>query len=709
MSDINRGSAVFKPRARLLSLLGEQLITNEVIAVVELVKNAWDARANSVTVTLENAADPENGRIVVEDDGTGMTLDTILNVWLEPGTEYRKNQRTELQESGVEYRPILGEKGIGRFAAHRLGNVIEVITKDKDSEVEVLVEVNWRMFDQNKSLADVPVYWMTRKPKVFTENKHGTKLIISDLKTAWNQGMAENLAEKLDALQAPLLEKYGFSIKVTAPEFFDIEKKEMPLKEIFKTAIYSFKGFVSENGFLEGTYQFSENAFPSECREKLVSEDVRPKSFVLKKGELRKPCCGPFTIRLYVWDLDLATLRETVKRGFYVRTIKPHTGVRIHRDGFRVWPYGELGNDWLNLDSRRVNNPTKCISNNQVIGIVNISGQDNPGLVDKTDREGIIASQAFEDFKDIVLSAISTFEVERRNDRDKIAHLTQGKKKRFDLTVEAIKELTEEMKKNSDLAIYEKDIAKIEDAYTREVKEVIEPLIVSAGVGIAYLMPAHEIHISITALEKQIKSLESELVRIGVGGQIADAIPNILGTIKMIREVAEGALKLTSKKTETFSLKSAVEFACYIKQPSMQLEGVNWAIDQKDKYSLTIRGQKNLVTACVLNVLDNSIYWLSHTQDKKIRITIDHDSNLRPRVVVSDNGPGIRREDVPYLGEAFWTRKPEGTGLGLFISKRAMESNRGEVSFGFAGEEPEFMSGANVILTFAQDMEIKGD
>ena len=91
----NSGESVFRPRARLLVLLGEQLITNEVIAVVELVKNAYDADATEVMVSLNDVARPETGSIAVEDDGSGMSLDTIMNVWLEPGTDYRKRQREE--------------------------------------------------------------------------------------------------------------------------------------------------------------------------------------------------------------------------------------------------------------------------------------------------------------------------------------------------------------------------------------------------------------------------------------------------------------------------------------------------------------------------------------------------------------------------------------------------------------------------------------
>lgn len=707
MVETRKGSSVFKPRARLLSLLGEQLITNEVIAVVELVKNAFDADATRVVLHLNNVTDVDEGEIIIEDNGTGMTLDTILNVWLEPGTEYRKTQRERGERSKIFNRPLLGEKGIGRFAAHRLGNVIVVTTRTKDSELETNVEVNWVMFEQNKYLEEIPVYWWTNKPKVFKGQKHGTKIIIRDLKQLWTQDMVKNLKEKLQALQAPLKEKYNFTIKLVAPEFPDIEeRKEITLDEILKMALYSFEGSIDERGHMHAVYKFKHDAFPEESREVEIEKDIRDiKKFSLPEGGLRFPRCGPFNIRFYAWDLDPRTLKETVTRRRYDKEIGPRTGVRIYRDGFRVWPYGEPGNDWLKLDSRRVNNPTKCLSNNQILGIVNISGDSNPRLKDKTDREGIIDNEAFEDFKNLVLLAISEFEVERRKDRDKIASLRQ-KIKRIDRTTEAIDKLREKMRKRNDLATYKKEIVNIENAYFAEVRETIEPLIVSAGIGIAYLMPAHEITLSIQDLEKLIRSLGYDLKRVGVGGRIGETIPKMLEITDMIRDIADGALELTRRKGQKFSLRSAVDFACYIKKPSLIAEKIQVKIVEKE--TITIRGQKNLVMTCVLNALDNSIYWLSKIQDKLIKIVVDHDNNLNPRIIVSDNGPGIRREDLPYIGEAYWTRKPYGTGLGLFISKRAMKANNGELDFGFFGDEPEFLPGANVIFRFSPKVEIKG-
>ena len=117
----------FRPRARILQLLGDELIGSPRLAVFELVKNAYDADAETVRVVL-NDIESDNASIVVVDDGDGMTLETIRDIWLVPGHDHRARQREALRRTRLNRLP-LGEKGVGRFAAHKLGNRIDLITR----------------------------------------------------------------------------------------------------------------------------------------------------------------------------------------------------------------------------------------------------------------------------------------------------------------------------------------------------------------------------------------------------------------------------------------------------------------------------------------------------------------------------------------------------------------------------------------------------
>ena len=116
----------FKPKAKLLLELGNHLIKDEGIALFELVKNSYDADATDAVIEMRNIDSVEKGEIVISDNGTGMSLDTVLGVWLEPGTDYRQKQVNSGLRTKKFKRIPLGEKGIGRFGAHKLGKKISV-------------------------------------------------------------------------------------------------------------------------------------------------------------------------------------------------------------------------------------------------------------------------------------------------------------------------------------------------------------------------------------------------------------------------------------------------------------------------------------------------------------------------------------------------------------------------------------------------------
>lgn len=155
----------FRPRARLLQLLGDQLIGTPRLAVFELVKNAYDADAEIVMVTLKDIQQP-TGTIIVEDDGDGMTLETIRDIWLVPGHDHRHTQRKTLQRTRLHRLP-LGEKGLGRFAVHKLGDQIELITRAKDHP-ECVAIIDWEALIKEPFLSDADVTVRTRTPQVFT-------------------------------------------------------------------------------------------------------------------------------------------------------------------------------------------------------------------------------------------------------------------------------------------------------------------------------------------------------------------------------------------------------------------------------------------------------------------------------------------------------------------------------------------------------------
>ncbi len=158
-------SITFRPRARLMSQLGEQLIKDESIAVLELIKNSYDADARDVRIYMENLETPKSAVIIIEDNGDGMSLDTVKNCWMEPGTDNKEKKLKDMMENNVRSklnRLPMGEKGIGRFGVHKLGNKITLITHAEGSK-EICVQIDWTVFNSNKYLSDIPIEVIERE------------------------------------------------------------------------------------------------------------------------------------------------------------------------------------------------------------------------------------------------------------------------------------------------------------------------------------------------------------------------------------------------------------------------------------------------------------------------------------------------------------------------------------------------------------------
>ena len=210
----------FRPRARLLQLLGDQLIGTSRLAVFELVKNAYDADAEIVTVTLKGL-EGADAAIIVEDDGDGMTLETIRDIWLVPGHDHRHAQRKALQRTRLHRLP-LGEKGLGRFAVHKLGDEIELITRAKEN-TECVVSIDWDALIKEPFLSDAQVTIQTRNPEVFTGETTGTKITISRLRQKnWSRGDVRRLLRQITSISSPFTNRSDrFETALSVPEHPD--------------------------------------------------------------------------------------------------------------------------------------------------------------------------------------------------------------------------------------------------------------------------------------------------------------------------------------------------------------------------------------------------------------------------------------------------------------------------------------------------------
>jgi hypothetical protein len=180
----------FRPRARLLQLLGDEIIGSHRLAVFELVKNAYDADATGAIVQI-NLTDGREPSIIVVDDGEGMAPSTIRDVWLVPGADHRALQRRELRRTPRFNRLPLGEKGLGRFAVHKLGNRIRMVTRAKGSP-ECVIDIDWAELTAKPYLDETPVRVEMRDPVVFKDDRTGTRIAVTSLRdSGWTRSRRE--------------------------------------------------------------------------------------------------------------------------------------------------------------------------------------------------------------------------------------------------------------------------------------------------------------------------------------------------------------------------------------------------------------------------------------------------------------------------------------------------------------------------------------
>src|SRR5260221_2100665 len=223
--------------------------------------------------------------------------------------------------------------------------------------------------------------------------------------------MIARLHEGLVRLISPFASNSDFSIELECPEFPEFDGPVV--NRWLESAPFRRKGTVDSDG----------NIKIDALKPKVIDlRQLNREHFAIHAGELRPATCGPFSLNLNIWDLEPANGKQVGVSNSLRRMIKSRSGVSIYRDGFRVLPYGERDDDWLELNQRRVNNPTLRVSNNQIIGFIEITHDDNPELKDRTSREGLIDTPAFFDLKALGLAVLCLLEAERFNQRHQVTH-----------------------------------------------------------------------------------------------------------------------------------------------------------------------------------------------------------------------------------------------------------------------------------------------
>ena len=694
----------FRPRARLLQLLGDELIGSPRLAVFELVKNAYDADANEVTVRLDLTFRDEP-TITVTDDGEGMTLDRLCSVWLVPGDDHRRRQRENSQRSPKHQRLPLGEKGLGRFAVHKLGNRISLTTRARDSD-ECVVEIDWTELIDKPFLDEAPVRIRVRPAKVFTEERTGTQVEVRELRPPqWSRGEVRRLCNQITSICSPFEEPGEFQATLEVPGNESWIEDLPDFAAIVDRAIWKFS-FRLEEGRFDCTYEFREvPGLRLDPRKVSKSNDKLKLLSMSGRGRMDRKVVadatttrgiGPVSGEFHVFDREREVLQRLGDTRLLTSYLDENGGIRVYRDAIRVYNYGESGDDWLGLDLRRVNIPTRRISRNIILGAVHLSLASSSELREKTNREGFVENDACKRLGQIVLSALWALEEERQVDKERIRQLTI---RPSDPTVspidKPIQALRQELDRRGSAEILEPYVAKIEQDYVN----MQETLLAAGMSGLNLAVVFHEVERGVRALHQVIvegRDLEGAARQAQELMRILDGFSTLL---RRDRNRLHSARKLVEAARQFNLLRfrhHRIQFACPL---------LNGGAGFESSFSF------GLVLGALSNLLDNSLYWLKvrwpelpedvETSERRLFVGTSDDFGGGPAILVADNGVGF--QDVPeHLVRPFFTRKPDGMGLGLYYANLAMELNGGRLAFPQKDEVdvPDECDGAIIAMIF---------
>ena len=451
---------IFRISAAVVKQLGEELVSDELTAIMELVKNSYDADAEWIKISINTikSLEEENltfkntkGHIIIEDNGHGMNYTDIISRWLFISGSHKREMK-EKGEVTRKGRTPLGDKGLGRLSTQRLGHILEMYSCiDNENELHH-VAFDWRQFTEDSSLETVYADYEVI-PKL--NKKHGTKLVITDLRNPdiWTAEAGDKFRGQLSKLIFPFKENRPFNIYLNINgQPYDLDAINDKLRQ---QAISSYTlDFDGEKLTIKGTLKLSKlQGNSSEKRElfsrliqfdnganffhyltnaidnkkyfisdvkysgengvfftfkRIFNFDKDIKKEIINDEKTQEPVLanpGKFYGEIDEFNLSGTDEIESAynKLSEYKQLVKNQVGVRIFRDGFGIKPYGMEDNDWLKLSKSQTSGGSfYLLRPENVIGFVSITVKENKFLTEKTDREGFIDSPYAKVFFNII-------------------------------------------------------------------------------------------------------------------------------------------------------------------------------------------------------------------------------------------------------------------------------------------------------------------
>lgn len=661
----------------ILRRLGEELNPSPDHGLLELIKNSYDADARTCRVQLTDVSDV-GGKVVITDDGVGMTYHDIDNRWMVLGHSTKSTD----QLTGLGRIPV-GNKGLGRLAALRLGNVITVESRPASEPKQVhSVTIDWRKVDAAEVVEQVELP-ITSRDRLDAETQ-GTTITISDLKVRLSRNDAKKLARGILILADPFAaDPVGFQPSLKAKEFRDLE--ELVQKRYFNDAEFHLTARVDAEGV--------GSAVVTDWQGNTIFEGDHNE--LRKKSASTKYSCPAMQFDLWAFVLDAAVFSTRAATIAEVRDwLNEFGGVHLYIHGFRVAPYGNAGNDWLDMNLSRARSPELRPSTNTSIGRIAV---DDPGedLRQKTDRTGLIENSSFEQMKLFATEALNWMakrrldERDRRRQHDRVESSTRAKKTKQSV-VDAIEGLPESAQEQFRDAFEKHERAR--DKETKALRKEVQLYRTLSTAGITAAVFAHESRTPLKVIERTAKQIRTKGKK-ALGNEYETSIERPVDRIMRQAEALKAFGNLTlsqvdhdKRRARRVELHAVLKNVCkmfsrFLDQRDVSVQLI---LDHGSPY---LRTSESAIESIATNLLTNSLQAFESSppgQHKVVFQTGVQDDLFT--LTCRDNGPGlqdIKPRDVWLPGESTY---PNGTGLGLTIVRDTIVDLGGAVEAVSPGE-----------------------
>lgn len=703
MSDVEKINIQIHPRA--FAAFGEDLVTNDVVAIIELVKNSYDAYAFEVEIEF---GEEKNGEkyISISDNGLGMNKETIVNAWATIATPYKKKKPiVERRVDGIlKKRIVSGNKGLGRFSAARLGTEMTMITKS-EHDVPLKAYFNWELFDDVENISECCMNLEVLNAKDFKTT--GTKIIIKKLKNDWTEEKISELVDELSRLITPFESVSDFDIKLLSP-YNKGEKLAVKTEKFIEQPVYKITGNVTDNGTIQYSYLYNNGKITrsSEDLIKWTEENYRDIKDMLNKGDFPLYTCGKFSFELRVWDLDSESIQDisdrfNIKKKRKIRSsIALYKGISVYRDNVLVLPKSESSRDWLGLDAKRISDLGRRISTSQVIGIIHISNENNPEIKDTTDREKLADTAEYKQFVEVINNIVGALQRERLQDKveekkketltDIIAPLSANK---------LLEDVETAAKHGANTEAIIDYVRGYQEQNMKNLKELNERLVYyaqTASLGSVAIVIMHEFLTGLTCIKRFLNKVKSKTEEFDK--RELEYFEDAERSHKRIVEVTESFAPLYKrdlrKQKYKVDLRDSIKKSIRLIKAKKNSKDVEFELFIDGNISVKI--SESELQTILINLFDNSCYWLKDTPKEERKIWIKLEKKEQDSVIfsVSDNGIGIHENDAEKIFIPGVTSKPKGIGMGLVIVTEIVKSNNGTIGVRIPGDE----DGATFVL-----------